>query len=234
MIRHVVVAGGTGEVGKQLLNLLAARPDLAVRALVRRPGSALAAPNIQEVLFDYEDATAYGPLFGPECDLLLIALGTTRAKAGSDEAFLRVDRDYPLRLLSAMANQHPEAAVGLVSSVGADRARGLYLGTKAAVEEELAALHLTHVIARPSFLRSDRVEFRLGEVLVDRLVSPLWLTLGRALFPRSRGWWRWAPVHVREVAAALLEAALALKPGQRCLLEGLDLHTGPVARWGKP
>ena len=79
MTRHVVVAGGTGEVGKQLLALLAARPDLSVRALVRRPGSALAAPNIQEVPFDYEEASAYGPLFAQPCDLLLIALGTRKA-----------------------------------------------------------------------------------------------------------------------------------------------------------
>jgi uncharacterized protein YbjT (DUF2867 family) len=234
MTRHVVVAGGTGEVGKQLLALMASRPDLSVRALVRRPGSALAAPNIQEVPFDYEEVAAYGPLFAQPCDLLLIALGTTRAKAGSDEAFLRVDRDYPLRLLSALAATHPEAAVGLVSSVGADRARGLYLSAKAAVEEELTTLRLTHVIARPSFLRSDRSEFRLVEVLVDRLLSPLWLVLGRALFPHSQSWWRWAPVHVREVAAALLEAALALTPGQRRVIEGPDLHPGPVARWGKP
>ncbi len=234
MTRHVVVTGGTGEVGKQLLALLAARPGLSVRALVRRSGTTPLAPNIQEVPFDFEDAAAYGPLFAQPCDLLLIALGTTRAKAGSDEAFLRVDRDYPLRLLSALAATHPEAAVGLVSSVGADRARGLYLGAKAAVEEELTTLRLTHAIARPSFLRSDRSEFRLAEVLVDRLLSPLWLVLGRALFPHSQGWWRWAPIHVREVATALLEATLTLEPGERRILEGLDLHTGPVARWGRP
>ncbi len=234
MTRHVVIAGSTGEVGKRLLALLAARTELSVRALVRRPGSTLVSPNIKEVPFDYEDVSAYGPLFAPPCDLLLIALGTTRAKAGSDEAFLRVDRDYPLRLLSALADRHPEAAVGLVSSVGADRARGLYLGAKAAVEEELMALGLAYVIARPSFLRSDRAEFRPAEVLVGRLLAPLWLALGRALFPRSQGWWRWAPVHVREVAMALLEAALTLEPGQRRVLEGLDLHPGPTVRWGRP
>jgi uncharacterized protein YbjT (DUF2867 family) len=234
MTQHVVIAGGTGEVGKQLLALMADRPDLSVRALVRRPGSTLVSPNILEVPFDYEDASAYGSLFAPPCDLLLIALGTTRAKAGSDEAFLRVDRDYPLRLISALAATHPDARVGLVSSVGADRARGLYLGAKAAVEEELATQRLAHVIARPSFLRSDRSEFRLLEVAINRLITPIWLALGRGLFPRSRGWWRWAPVHVREVAAALLEAALALEPGQRRLLEGPDLHPGPVARWGRP
>ncbi len=234
MTRHVVIAGGTGEVGRQLLALMADQPDLSVRALVRRPGSTVASPNIQEVPFDYEDATAYGPLFSPPCDLLLIALGTTRAKAGSDEAFLRVDRDYPLRLISALAATHPGARVGLVSSVGADKARGLYLGAKAAVEEELKAQRLTHAIARPSFLRSDRAEFRPLEVAINGLIAPIWLALGRSLFPRSRGWWRWAPVHVREVAAALLEAALALEPGQWRILEGPDLHPGPVVRWGRP
>ena len=234
MTRHVVIAGGTGEVGRRLLALMADRPDLSVRALARKPGSTLVSPNIQEIPFDYEDAAAYGPLFGPPCDLLLIALGTTRAKAGSDEAFLRVDRDYPLRLISALAATHPNARVGLVSSVGADRASGLYLGAKAAVEAELAAQRLAHVIARPSFLRSDRPEFRPLEVAINRLIAPTWLALGRGLFPRSRGWWRWAPVHVREVAAALLEAALALEPGQWLILEGPDLHPGPVARWGRP
>lgn len=233
MIRHVVIAGGTGEVGRNLLALLATRPDLTVRVLVRRPGSALTAPNLAEVPFDYEDATAYGPLFATPCDLLLIALGTTRAKAGSDEAFLRVDRDYPMRLISALATLHPQARVGLVSSVGADGGRGLYLGAKAAVEAELEASGLAHVIARPSFLRADRTEFRFVEVAVDHLLSPIWLALGRAWFPRSRGWWRWAPVHVREVAAALLDAVMALKPGQRRILEGPDLHPGPVARWGR-
>lgn len=234
MMRQVVIAGGTGEVGKRLLALMAARTELSVRALVRRPGSTLAAPNIEEVPFDYEDAAAYVTVFRPPCDLLLIALGTTRAKAGSDEAFLRVDRDYPLRLISALAATHPDARVGLVSSVGADRTRGLYLGAKAAVEEELKASGLAQVIARPSFLRSDRAEFRPAEVLVDRLISPVWLALGRGLFPRSHGWWRWAPVHVREVAAALLQASLALEPGQRRILEGLDLHPGPIAQWGRP
>lgn len=234
MTQHVVIAGGTGAVGRQLLALLAQRPELSVRALVRKPGSLPPAANLQEVPFEYEDSAAYGPLMAPPCDLLLIALGTTRARAGSDEGFLRVDRDYPMRLISALATTHPGAKVGLVSSIGADRGKGLYLGAKATVEAELEASGLAHVIARPSFLRSDRREFRLLEVLVNRLVAPLWLTLGRSAFAGSAAWWRWAPVHVREVATALLEACLALKAGQRRVLEGPDLHPGPVAQWGKP
>ena len=234
MTQRVVIAGGTGEVGRQLLAQMVERPDLQVRALVRRTGTLVPAANLEEVPFDYEDVAAYGPALAPHCDVLLIALGTTRAKEGSDEAFLRVDRDYPMRLISALATLYPEARVGLVSSVGADRPRGLYLSAKATVEAELAASGLAHVIARPSFLRSNRSEFRPLEVLVNRLIAPLWLMLGHLAFADSRGFWRWAPVHVREVATSLLQAALHLQPGQRRVLEGRDLHPGPVRQWGKP
>jgi uncharacterized protein YbjT (DUF2867 family) len=234
MTQRVVIAGGTGEVGQRLLGLMAGNGALQVRVLTRRPGLPRTAPNLAALPFDYEDAAAYGRLFEEPCDLLLIALGTTRAKAGSDAAFLRVDRDYPIQLIQALAAAWPSARVGLVSSVGADRPRGLYLGAKAAVEAALVQSVLAHAIARPSMLRSDRKEFRLGEVALDRLLSPAILALGRSLFSRSRTWWRWAPVHVREVAASLLAATLVLEPGEHCILEGLDLHPGPVAQWGRP
>jgi len=234
MMWNVVVAGGTGEVGRQLLARLAEHPDLQARVLVRRPGLPVSAPNLREEVLDFGDEAACARSLAGPCDLLLIALGTTRAKAGSDAAFLRVDRDLPLRLIRALAAAHPEARVGLVSSIGADRPRGLYLTAKADVEAGLAASGLAHVIARPSFLVSDRAEFRLGEVLVLQLLAPAWLALGRTLSPRSPGWWRWAPVHVREVAEALLTAALALAPGQHRILEGPDLHPGPIATWGRP
>lgn len=234
MAQQVVIAGGTGEVGKQLLARLAGHPELSVRVLVRRPGAVRAAPNISEVLFDYEDPAAYPGLFETPCDLLLIALGTTRAKAGSDLAFRRVDRDYPLRLISAMASTNPAGRVGLVSSVGADKPRGLYLTTKAEVEAELGESGLAHAIVRPSMLRSERAEFRLFEVLFNHLLAPGILALGRWCFPRSPTWWRWAPVHVREVAEALLAATLSLGPDQALILEGADLHPGPISQWGKP
>jgi uncharacterized protein YbjT (DUF2867 family) len=233
MAKQVVIAGGTGEVGQRLLALMAGNGAQQVRVLTRRPGLPVMAPNLVALSFDYEDSAAYGHLFEEPCDLLLIALGTTRAKAGSDAAFLRVDRDYPIQLILALAAAWPSARVGLVSSVGADRPRGLYLGAKAAVEAALVQSGLAHAIARPSMLHSERKEFRLAEVLFDRLLSPAILALGRGLFPRSRGWWRWAPVHVREVAASLLAATLVLEPGERCILEGLDLHSGPITQWGK-
>lgn len=234
MSQHVIIAGGTGEVGKQLLNLLAADGTLQVRVLTRGSRPEASPDHIQRLPFDYEDPAAYTALFATPCDVLFIALGTTRAKAGSDEAFLRVDRDYPLRLISAMAMTNPEGRVGLVSSVGADKPRGLYLTAKAEVEAALEESGLAHAIARPSMLRSRRAEFRPLEVVFDVLLTPGILALGRWLFPRSRGWWRWAPVQVREVATALFQATLSLGPREHRVLEGPDLHQGPVSQWGRP
>jgi len=71
-------------------------------------------------------------------------------------------------------------------------------------------------------------------VVLDWLLAPVLLGLGRSVFPRERSWWRWAPVHVREVAASLLIATLALEARQSRILEGLDLHPGPISQWGKP
>jgi uncharacterized protein YbjT (DUF2867 family) len=234
MTSHVVIAGGTGEIGRQLLVRMSTTPDLSVRVLTRRPELPVSGTNLVPLPFDFEDEGAYRRLFEAPCDLLLITLGTTRAKAGSDAAFLRVDRDYPIRLIEALATAQPGARVGLVSSVGADPAGNLYFGAKGAVEAALRASGLAHAIARPSMLRSRRAEFRLGEVAVDRLLTPGILVLGRSCFARSQGWWRWAPVQVREVAESLLAATLALAPGESRILEGLDLHPGPISTWGRP
>ena len=98
--RHVVVAGSTGEVGKRLVRLASGRPDLVVHALVRRKGTWHGDPAVDEIVFDYEDNAAYSVLFcDVPCDALLIALGTTTAKAGV-KGLMRVDSDYPLFLIS--------------------------------------------------------------------------------------------------------------------------------------
>ena len=229
-MKRIVIAGATGQVGRNLVADLAVRADCRVVALVRKTGSLTAqAPELSELSFDFEDPAAYARLGqedGLPCDVLFIALGTTRAKAGA-AAFWHVDRDYPVQLIQALAKSNPGARVGLVSSVGADQPTGLYLRAKAEVESALGASGLAHAIARPSFLLSRRKEFRFGEVVVARFLAPPWLWLGRHLFPRSPWFWKLAPVKVEEVAASLLGATLELPPGAARILEGLDLRDAP-------
>ena len=218
---HVVVAGGTGQVGLRLLSGLAGRADCEVMALVRKPGLPFEAPNLRGQVFDYDDEAAYAQLFTGPCDILFIALGTTLKQAGGAEGLRRVDHDYPARLIQALAAAHPAAKVGLVSSVGADgRAVGSYLRAKRDLEDALRASGLACAIARPSFLLRDDSAGRPAEWLVNRVLSKPWLGLGRRCFPRGTRFWKWAPVPPAAVAAALLEATFALRPGECRVLEG--------------
>jgi uncharacterized protein YbjT (DUF2867 family) len=218
--RTVVVAGGTGLVGKAALQLLAGRPELRTIALVRRTGAGLP-PPIEERLFDYEQPSSYDALGGDiPCDVLLCCLGTTRRKAGSDEAFRRVDRDYPLRLLERLRGLPHRPVFGLVSSVGADNPRGLYLTTKAEVERAIQASGLPYAIVRPSLLVGEREESRPAERLGIALGVPIFRALQAVIGSATLD--RYAPIEGQQVAAALLRAALG--PAPASVLEGSALR----------
>lgn len=208
-VRTVVVAGATGLVGAELVGLLSARDDVEVVALVRAAKPGRFAANVRERSFDFEDAAAYASVAADAPAVLFCCLGTTRKKAGSDEAFQRVDRDYPVRLLDAVSSLAPKPVFALVSSVGADAPRGLYLRTKAEVEERVVASGLPYVIVRPSLLLGDRAEVRVAERVGIATAGPILSGLGAL----SRSLRRYAPIHARDVARALVHLALDREPG---------------------
>lgn len=199
-----LVAGATGLVGGELLRILASDPNVAeVRALVRRPlpGAAKGA-SIHECRVDFDKLDASSGVFA--VDRVFCALGTTIRKAGSQEAFRRVDFEYPLAIARAARGRGARHLL-LVSAVGADaRSRVFYNRIKGELEEAILALGYPSVtIARPSLLLGDRSERRVAEEFAKRIG---WLTPAR-----------WAPVHASQVALALVRAAHAGNPGVEIL-----------------
>jgi uncharacterized protein YbjT (DUF2867 family) len=228
---NVVVAGATGLVGKEIIRQLDERKDAPFTALVRKTGRLRSVSGrVQEVVFDYEDPASYERL-GTEiaCDVLLCALGTTIKVAGSPEAFRKVDLDYPAKLVKQLATLERKPLVGLVSSVGAGKPRGLYLSTKAELEKCLRESGLPYVILRPSLLMGRRKEFRLGERIAQILMKP-YLFFAKLLTPQSKLLWKYAPIEASAVAHALLLTCLDGAPGgepsagSARILEGLSLH----------
>ena len=125
--------------------------------------------------------------------------------------------------MGAVARHAPQAVFGLISSVDADRPRGLYLMVKAQAEASLKGTGLRHVILRPSLLLGARTESRPGESLAQFL-SPAYLFLARA-FPRSAALWRYAPIPAAQVGRKLVEACLDAPPASGgWVLEGLELR----------
>lgn len=200
--RDAVLAGGTGLVGAELLRLLAWEGDYdRVLALARR-ALPLSHPRIEPrpARFDALDDALAGARAG--CDVFC-CLGTTIRTAGSREAFRAVDHGMVVAL-ARWAKRHGARRFLLVSALGADpRSRVFYNRTKGEAERDARAEGPASVVVlRPSLLDGDRSERRFGEQVSLRLTRPL-----AGLIPAA-----WRPVHARDVAAAMLDAARADHP----------------------
>lgn len=208
-----LLAGATGLVGREILHRLADDERVAqVRALARRPlASSDTAPRVLECRVEYERLDASARWF--EVDTVFCALGTTIRQAGSQEAFRRVDHDYPLMVARA-ALAHGARHFLLVSALGADARSGVfYSRVKGELEEAVRALGFPCVtIARPSVLLGSRSERRIGEEIAKRIG---WLAPAR-----------FRPVRAARVATALIEAAHAPVPGVR-IIESIALQAAP-------
>lgn len=175
MKRKIVIAGGSGLVGKQLVGLLAGN-GVEVHLVSRRP-SAQSTPNVHEHVAPSADWPAIVARIKPA--VAISCLGTTIRTAGSQEAFRAIDHD----LVLAFANASHEVGAQhfiTVSSVGAMPASGnFYLRTKAEMEQGLHNIGFQRLdIMRPSLLTGgQRDAHRPGEAfgimlspLVDRLM----------------------------------------------------------------
>ncbi len=98
-MKRALIAGATGLVGGYVLRRLLAHPSYShVEILVRRE-SPTRNPKFTQRIVDFEHLEAGVPGIAP--DEVFCCIGTTIRKAGSEEAFRRVDYDYPLALARA-------------------------------------------------------------------------------------------------------------------------------------
>lgn len=200
---RVLLVGATGLVGGLALDLLLASPRVASVTVLARRTTGRAHERLRERIASMDAPLA--PLDGH--DVVLCALGTTIKKAGSAEAFRRVDHDLPLRVAEA-ARAGGARAFALVSSVGADAGSStLYLRTKGELEEALRRLDFASLsLLRPSILLGQRAEDRPAERLgmAAAKVAAGLMVLG---LRRYRG------IDAEVVARALVASGLAEAPG---------------------
>ena len=206
----VLLAGATGVIGHELLQLLLAQtPALPVHALVRRLGAA-ADTRVHWLPVDFAQLPALPPAQQAWC-----CLGTTIKQAGSQAAFRAVDFDAVLAFAQA-ARAAGAQRFGVVSALGANpRAATFYNRVKGEMEAAVGALGFARVvIARPSLLAGDRSALgqppRSGERLALLLSAPL-----AALIPK-----RVRPIEARTVARGMWAALQQQRPGVRIVESG--------------
>jgi hypothetical protein len=136
-----------------------------VVALARRPvPDDLTSPKLRVAIVDFDRLAVCGELFA--VNQIFCALGTTIKRAGSQDAFRRVDFEYPLAA-AKLGVEHGARHFLLVSALGASaQSRIFYNRVKGQLEDALRTLPYRSVtIVRPSLLLGERREFRLGEVI---------------------------------------------------------------------
>jgi uncharacterized protein YbjT (DUF2867 family) len=176
--KTALIAGATGLVGQALLQMLLEDERYAqVKLLLRRPLPETH-PKLVSLVVDFDALhTAELQDFLSDTDEFYCALGTTRKKAGSKEAFRKVDYEYVVTL-ARKAAQAGIRKVALVSAMGADKSSFFFYNqVKGEVEYEISHLDFDLVyIARPSLLLGERQEARIGEDLAkvfDSLFNPI-------------------------------------------------------------
>ncbi|MBB5203413.1 uncharacterized protein YbjT (DUF2867 family) [Inhella inkyongensis] len=207
--RRVLLAGGSGLIGRELLARLLADPRCTeLHALLRRrPADWPEHPKLRTQIVDFAVLPALPPL-----DDAYIALGSTIKQAGSEAAFRAVDFDAVLAVARA-ARAAGMRRLMVVSALGADAgSRVFYNRVKGEAEQALQALGFERlVLARPSLLLGDRAA--LGQPI--RRLEHLAATVLKPLLRVVPGAVR--PIAAADVAAALHAAAWVKAPGLRVL-----------------
>jgi len=139
-------------------------------------------------------------------DAVVCALGTTKAKAGSQKAFRYVDYTLPLVFAKA-AHIAGVETFALVSAIGASASSMFfYAKTKGEVERDIQKIGFRSLtICRPSIIAGERSEMRIAEGAV--------LAISRVLAPTLPSKFHINPASV--IAATLLNSVLTAKAGCR-------------------
>ncbi len=161
-MKVAVIAGATGLIGKQLLQLLLEDPEYHSVLSVVRSATNTSHPKLNQVVVNFDHLEDYANQL--KGDVVFCCLGTTMKKAKSKEAFRKVDFDYPFKLAKVTREQGAQQFL-IVSALGADKNSSIFYNKiKGETEEAIAGVRFQAChIFRPSLLLGPRNEQRAGE-----------------------------------------------------------------------
>lgn len=162
MGKVAIVAGATGLIGSQLLELLL-NDNRYDRILVisRKPLNSQH-PKLSNLVCELDQLSQHNSALTG--DDVFCCLGTTMRKAKTKEAFLKVDVEAPISL-ARITHQQGAKQFLLVSALGANEKSSIFYNrAKGQVEGEILKIGFSAVyFFRPSLLLGPRAEQRSGE-----------------------------------------------------------------------
>ena len=199
-MKAALIVGGTGLTGRLLTDLLLADDRYSkIILLVRKPID-LKHDKLEQIAFNFD----YPNRSVIVADEIFCCLGTTIKKAGSKEAFLKVDHEY-VSLIARMGHENGIKRFAMISSLGANKNSSVFYNkVKGLAEERVAQTgYEACFILRPSLLLGDRNEFRLGE-----RAAAFFMTSFSFLVPK-----KYKAIEAKQVAKAMIVVMNSGKTG---------------------
>lgn len=195
-MKTALIIGSSGLIGSKLLELTLESPHYEKVITFVKRDSGIHHPKLKQHIIDFDKPEFYNELVVG--DDLYCTIGTTIKKAGSKEAFRRVDFEYP-RQFATFALQNNVQQFLIISSIGADaKSRNFYLKTKGEIQDFLKDSNFKSVsVLQPSILLGNRTEFRLGEI-----IGGFFMKLFSFIFTGSIK--KYKPIESETVAKAML------------------------------
>lgn len=198
--RKALIVGSTGLIGGFCLQALIDDPNYSeVIAFVRKP-LLKTHHKLKTIITEFDNLES--ELSDLHIDDVYCCLGTTIKKAGSQDAFKKIDLSLVATLAELARKQGAEQLL-VISAMGANKdSKVFYNRVKGEMEAALQSLGYPCIrIIRPSLLLGPRKEFRLGEKAAI-LLTPLLKAFLQGSLKKYR------PVEAEKVAQFMVKVAL--------------------------
>jgi uncharacterized protein YbjT (DUF2867 family) len=218
--KTALIVGASGLVGNELLKILLEANDYEKIKIFTRNRLNLDHPKLEQLVVEFDQLDQYKDHLN--VNDVFCCLGTTIKKAGTQEAFKRVDYEYPLEL-ARLARFSGIDKFLIITAMGANKdSKIFYNRVKGEVEEELTKIDFPSlIIFRPSLLLGNRKEFRLGERIAS-VLSPIYS------FVLAGSLRKYKPIQAKDVARAMYVSAQRKNLGNRILQSDEIYHLSKV------
>ena len=172
MAHKAVIAGASGLIGSNLLNILLNAPEYAEVLVVTRRELPVQHKKLVQLVINFEDLNKHTAAINGHA--VFSCLGTTKNQTPNDNEYRKIDHDYPLQL-AQIAKKNGVEQFHLVSSIGANKkSSSSYLKLKGELEADLQKLDIkTLHIYQPSMLTGTRERNHLLEKIAGVLFKIL-------------------------------------------------------------
>jgi uncharacterized protein YbjT (DUF2867 family) len=162
MAKVALLAGTTGLIGSQLLDLLLQSSDYEKVIAISRKPLDKTHPKLSNLVCELNQLQNY--VSELKADDVFCCLGTTMKNAKTKEAFRAVDYDAPLAL-AKIAKENGAKQYLIISALGANKDSSIFYNkVKGEVEEAIDQIGFESFhIFQPSLLTGPRKEQRTGE-----------------------------------------------------------------------